>query len=1182
MKLLTLNLIAVGPFTDLVLDFSAGEQGLHLIYGPNEAGKTSALRALSHLLFNFPHLSADNFIHPYDRLRVGGTLRHSDGDRLEFVRRKGNRNTLRGPDDASIVPDEHLARFLAGMNEDTFKTLFGIDHERLTRAGEEIRTGQGQLGELLFAAGAGLAGLRRAQQTLQEGLDNLFKPRAQNPRINKGLTEFRDAQEELKQHQLPSEEWQRHDRAHHEAVDESERLRAQIRAARGEHGRLKRITAGIPIVARRRRLLQDRDELEDVIRLRDGFGAEFRNAQDQLRLAGQTIDQTRAAIAEIDAQLAQLDPSQVLLDAADEIGSLRERLGAVEKANEDREQRLENFLRDSEHEARRLLRELGRPPDLDEAETLRLRADEPVIIRRLGQQFAELHGQAEEARRTIARHDNQIHRQEKDLADLEVPRDVEPLRRAVRQARKAGDLDTRLTEARRKLTRAEKKAATELAQLPGWSRSAEDLERLAVPLSASIDLYESRFQAITREKQALGERLSTEDDTIRELEARLQSLVLQHDVPTEETLLAVRTRRELGWRLVKSAWLDGGSDRDILNTFLAEFAPGSPLAAAYEQSVHRGDELADRLRREADRVARKAEWLAQLDQHRGLHTALEHEGRRLDDRRNSLEQEWNSLTSPLGIEAQAQTPAQLRAWLRRREDVLQLLEKWDEARQSVEPLEHEMTRQCAAVSKAQAEIGEPVSASGSDLSELLEQAELTIKRQDDLVQKRSKLETKLAAARSERATAQLSLQVAETELNGWRAEWSGKLARIGLDAGAAPEQAEVFLTKIDELQEKMNVRRSNQSRIRGIERDADQFAKDVAALASRVAPELASHPAGEAARELAVRLRDAQADDQKVKALTQQRQRTGERLREAESQSAEARVRLERLCQEAGCTEFDQLPEAERRSQDRARIESELAACAEQLLVVASGADPVAFAADVEQADPDALNASIEELEARISDQEDDLRRVDQTIGTERGELARMNSGEGAAESAEKAQTILAQLQGDIARYATLKLAAGVLHRSIERYREKNQGPILARASALFADLTGGSFARLQIDDDGDGHSVLKGVRPDGRLVGVDGMSDGSHDQLYLALRLASLEAWLRVHEPIPFIVDDILLNFDDRRATAALAALADLSRRTQVLFFTHHRHIIDLARTYLPRDVVFVHELPGPGAKPT
>ena len=172
----------------------------------------------------------------------------------------------------------------------------------------------------------------------------------------------------------------------------------------------------------------------------------------------------------------------------------------------------------------------------------------------------------------------------------------------------------------------------------------------------------------------------------------------------------------------------------------------------------------------------------------------------------------------------------------------------------------------------------------------------------------------------------------------------------------------------------------------------------------------------------------------------------------------------------------------------------------------------------------------------------------------------------------------MARLYTEVTRYASLKLAATVMRRGIERYREKNQGSILMRASVLFASLTGRSFARLQIDDDGDGRSVLKGVRPDGRLVTVEGMSDGSHDQLYLALRLASLEAWLQSHEPVPFVVDDILLNFDDVRATAALTALTELSRRTQVLFFTHHRHIVDLACAHLRSDAIFVHELPKPG----
>ena len=82
--------------------------------------------------------------------------------------------------------------------------------------------------------------------------------------------------------------------------------------------------------------------------------------------------------------------------------------------------------------------------------------------------------------------------------------------------------------------------------------------------------------------------------------------------------------------------------------------------------------------------------------------------------------------------------------------------------------------------------------------------------------------------------------------------------------------------------------------------------------------------------------------------------------------------------------------------------------------------------------------------------------------------------------------------------------------------------------------------------------------------VHVEGMSDGTCDQLYLSLRLASLENWLERHEPIPVIVDDILLNFDDERASAALKALQDLSAKTQVLFFTHHQHLVELAQQCL------------------
>ncbi len=62
--------------------------------------------------------------------------------------------------------------------------------------------------------------------------------------------------------------------------------------------------------------------------------------------------------------------------------------------------------------------------------------------------------------------------------------------------------------------------------------------------------------------------------------------------------------------------------------------------------------------------------------------------------------------------------------------------------------------------------------------------------------------------------------------------------------------------------------------------------------------------------------------------------------------------------------------------------------------------------------------------------------------------------------------------------------------------------------------------------------------------------------------------------EPVPFVLDDVLVHFDNERSRMTLLLLADLSRRIQVLSFTHHTHLIERATATVPRDVLFVHTL--------
>ncbi|HEX2645322.1 MAG TPA: hypothetical protein VHU81_20155, partial [Thermoanaerobaculia bacterium] len=136
------------------------------------------------------------------------------------------------------------------------------------------------------------------------------------------------------------------------------------------------------------------------------------------------------------------------------------------------------------------------------------------------------------------------------------------------------------------------------------------------------------------------------------------------------------------------------------------------------------------------------------------------------------------------------------------------------------------------------------------------------------------------------------------------------------------------------------------------------------------------------------------------------------------------------------------------------------------------------------------------------------------------------------------------------------------------------QAPLLRRGGELFQALTLESFAGLQTDFDGTDEPVLVGVRPGGQKVRVEAMSEGTRDQLYLALRLATLEKYLAHSEPLPFVVDDILINFDDRRSLATLKVLSDLAKKTQVILFTHHERMKEMAGSLRNGAGVFVTNL--------
>ena len=164
MRINEFKLIRYGKFTDRTLHLpvraSAQRADIHLIVGPNEAGKSTLRQAIGDWLFGFPTRTPMGFVHPMPELRLGGSLQRTgegtaNAVSLAFERAKGNKNTLRTPEDA-VLPDTALAPWLASLQREAYERMYGLDHDRLVAGGADILAASDDIGRLLFQSAAGI------------------------------------------------------------------------------------------------------------------------------------------------------------------------------------------------------------------------------------------------------------------------------------------------------------------------------------------------------------------------------------------------------------------------------------------------------------------------------------------------------------------------------------------------------------------------------------------------------------------------------------------------------------------------------------------------------------------------------------------------------------------------------------------------------------------------------------------------------------------------------------------------------------------------------------------------------------------------------------------------------------------------------------------------------------------
>jgi uncharacterized protein YhaN len=445
MRINRLDLIRYGRFTEAALDFGPppgrDAPDLHIVYGPNEAGKTTIFNAVLDLFFGMEQRSRYGFRHGYEQMLVGASL-EIDGRERTYRRAKLRQNSLM---DAAGAPvgEAALAGPLGGISREACRVMFSLDDETLEKGGDSILASKGELGQLLFTASAGLTAAGRELERLEDELAQFHRPNARAS----GLAEAR-----------------------RKLADLADRRR-QVDMKAGDHARLAE--------ARGR--------------------AEAAYAEAQARLAAVAARQSgiKAMLraSPLLREHAAIVPDAPALAAEQRVRALAAVLPVYLEQRKDLPNRQAESAA-SEAEVEGLLRDIGRA---SEAEPLRLlpRAADAAALKELAGTEAALVARLEAARRAA----EEAARALEEAGSAGAPdaaagalRQLSAALSDVRAERGSG----RLRDAERRAAEAEDHLGRALRALAPWTGEPDDLARLAIPAASDVAAAGVRLSAAVK------------------------------------------------------------------------------------------------------------------------------------------------------------------------------------------------------------------------------------------------------------------------------------------------------------------------------------------------------------------------------------------------------------------------------------------------------------------------------------------------------------------------------------------------------------------------------------------------------------------------------------------------------------------------------------------------------------
>lgn len=1122
--------------------------GLVVIYGPNEAGKSTCLSAISDFLFGIEHNSKYGQIFGYPQMRLEAALRLSNGQQLILRRRKGTGKTLTDID-GKAVDEAVLSSILGPTSRERFEALFGLGHKALRDGGDRLLQADGDIGRLIVEAGGGLRALVVTMEALGTEAEKLFAVRRSADRAFYQAYDAFDAADRASKADVKTREAYGQARKQVAAAgQEYEARKAEQKRLTEQMSREQRVERVVPSLVALDQVNEKIESFADLPALSPNFATAVRGALSSRDAARAALEEAEKLRAGLELQTAALVVPIELIKAEAEIRDIVQKSVHVENERKSRPNRIVE-LAGQEAQLATLRESIGLTPDADLAPLLPKKSTLDSL-QRLANRGIELRPRIEGLTEQVETDVDSL----KSLGQRQAKRIEAGFDKPFGIATSELNLLPRLAEDLKTRTAACQRLRDEVdsrLRAIGFS-TLEMLRGLRCPDAAAIQTELERRVVFDRELAKHFDTISLQTARRESALAEIGRLQAGGEVPTGAAIATARGGRQSAWAPIRSTYL----------VEAAEAAAQLPIVermeavSLFELRTAEADQLADRKSVEAQRitdlaVAEKQSTEAAAATH-STTAAIQETRARAEGLSREFAETW-----PDAI-ARAADLAQLKALVTERSEILKRAEEAERLFEEAERLRADHDPRMELLVLAEKRLNVPPGPTA-----ILPARIQTISREIG-IHDESHASYRTEGAMTEQVNDQLrrkrenlaALQGAQAE---WLTEWRSALRETGLQDDVSPERANEIVNEWSAARGILGGIKSTRKRLSQFEDDERELIALLEAVAARIAFALPADAVA-AAKMLDERLDEARKTETRKTSLEPQlAQRTADRDAKVRTLTA-TEILLASLCAEAATDEAAVLAVA-------GRHEQLLTATAERAQIVATmlragDARPIdVLRAEWDGRDLDGIRAEIDQIRR-------DLERIGETteagyanLQDRRRDLSAFESDAGMNALVAERERAAAEMRQVIDRYMEVTLARALLDAAVGRLRNEQQNPLLSRAGALFALTTRGAFSGIGADVDEKGVPVVIGKRASGGNVGISQMSDGTRDQLFLAFRLASVEHYCAAAEPLPFIADDLLVHFDDERSAATLDLLAEVGKRTQVLLFTHHRSVGSMAK---------------------